>query len=213
MQPQAPPAVDIEKLKLAFRTWSQGTDLNKAKFNNALGMLEEVGFRNLRDTPLGNRLFDIFDTDKGGFISEEEFIKGMSAILRDDVANKRLEYTYKAYDEESKGYVTVDTVWYIVENSWKAAFRTLAQKTKDMKFLTAMQIESWSQGQEGKLKSMIYEEFQRMDRNGLGRLEKAGFYEWANVDHTIVAEINSVRVEVPVSLAHIAAKKVEYPSF
>lgn len=203
--------LDIEKVKRAFRTWSQGSSLNKTKFNNALGLLEEVGFKSLRDTPLGNRLFEVFDSSKDGEVSEEEFINGMSAILREDAANKRLEYTFKAYDEGNTGFVSWNSLYYMIESSWIAAFRTLAVRAKDKNYLTSSQFEAWSQSQLGRLKSMLFAEFQQLDSSGLGRLDKASFYRWAAQDHTIVAEVGLFTVEVPVSLEHIAARKVEYP--
>ena len=213
-QPEVPTAgLDIEKMKRAFRTWSQGSSLNKTKFINALGLLEEVGYKSLRDTPLGNRLFEVFDSSKDGSVSEEEFINGMSAILREDASNKRLEYTFKAYDGGNTGFVSWSDLWYMMESSWVAAFRTLAVRAKDKNYLTSFQFETWSQSQVGKLQSMLYAEFQQLDSSGLGRLDKATFYRWAAQDHTIVAEVGQFRVEVPVSLAHIAAQKVEYPSF
>ena len=213
-QAQAPSAagVDIEMMKKAFRTWSQGSSLNKTKFNNALGLLEEVGFKSLRDTPLGNRLFEVFDSSKDGSISEDEFISGMSAILREDANNKRLEYTFKAYDEGNAGFISWNSLCYMVESSWIAAFRSLAVRAKDKNYLTSFQFETWSQGQLGRLKSMLYAEFQQLDSSGLGRLDKPSFYRWAAQDHTIVAEVGQFRVEVPVSLQHIAAQKVEYPA-
>lgn len=213
-QPEVQTAgLDIEKMKRAFRTWSQGSSLNKTKFINALGLLEEVGYKSLRDTPLGNRLFEVFDSSKDGSVSEDEFINGMTAILREDAANKRLEYTFKAYDGGNTGFVSWNDFWYLMESSWIAAFRTLAVRAKDKNYLTSFQFETWSQSQVGKLKSMVYAEFQQLDSSGMGRLDKATFYRWAAQDHTIVAEVGQFRVEVPVSLAHIAAQKVEYPTF
>jgi hypothetical protein len=35
--------------------------LSKDKFNQALSILEALGFKRLRDTPLADRLFYIFD--------------------------------------------------------------------------------------------------------------------------------------------------------
>ena len=213
--PAAPhnPGLDIERLKNAFQTWSQGTSLNKTKFNNALGLLEEFGFKSLRDTPLGNRLFEVFDSSRDGEVSEGEFINGMSAILREDAANKRLEYTFRAYDDGNTGYVTWNSLSYMIESSWIAAFRKLAVRAKDKNYLTSFQFETWSQTQLGPLKSMLYAEFQQLDPGQTGKLDKPGFFRWAAQDHTIVAEIGQIKVEVPVSLAHMAEPKIEYPSF
>ena len=59
--------------------------LSKDKFNQALSILEALGFKRLRDTPLADRLFYIFDKVKkkniknnSGSILETEFIKGIT---------------------------------------------------------------------------------------------------------------------------------------
>lgn len=51
----------LQIIKEAFRNCSQHGVLNKDKFNQALSILEALGFKRLRDTPLADRLFYIFD--------------------------------------------------------------------------------------------------------------------------------------------------------
>ena len=46
----------------AFRNCSQHGQLSLDKFNQALSILEALGFKRIRDTPLADRLFHIFDT-------------------------------------------------------------------------------------------------------------------------------------------------------
>ena len=45
----------------AFRNCSTNGSLTKDKFNQALAVLESLGFKRLRDTPLADRLFYLFD--------------------------------------------------------------------------------------------------------------------------------------------------------
>ena len=52
----------LQIIKEAFRNCSQHGQLNMDKFNQALSILEALGFKRLRDTPLADRLFLIFDT-------------------------------------------------------------------------------------------------------------------------------------------------------
>jgi hypothetical protein len=51
-------------------------------------MQEELGLRRLRDTPLGNRLFDLFDKNRSGFVDEEEFVRGSSILIGDNQEQK-----------------------------------------------------------------------------------------------------------------------------
>lgn len=51
----------LQIIKEAFRNCSQNGMLTKDKFNQALSILEALGFKRLRDTPLADRLFFIFD--------------------------------------------------------------------------------------------------------------------------------------------------------
>ena len=64
--------------------------MTKDKFNQALAVLEGLGFKRLRDTPLADRLFHQFDKvifkcmkSKTGYVSENEFVSGISEILSD----------------------------------------------------------------------------------------------------------------------------------
>ncbi len=47
--------------KEAFHNVSINGKLTKDKFNQALAVLEGIGFKRLRDTPIADRLFCIFD--------------------------------------------------------------------------------------------------------------------------------------------------------
>ena len=51
----------LQLIKEAFRNCSQNGQLTMDKFNQALSILEALGFKRLRDTPLADRLFHIFD--------------------------------------------------------------------------------------------------------------------------------------------------------
>jgi len=51
----------LQLIKEAFRNCSQNGVVTKDKFNQALSILEALGFKRLRDTPLADRLFYIFD--------------------------------------------------------------------------------------------------------------------------------------------------------
>ncbi len=48
-------------VKETFHNVSTNGNVTKDKFNQALAILEGIGFKRLRDTPIADRLFFIFD--------------------------------------------------------------------------------------------------------------------------------------------------------
>lgn len=57
--------------------------MNKDSFNQVLAVLENLGFKRLRDTPLADRLFNVLDKNKTGRVSEQDFSKSMNDIISD----------------------------------------------------------------------------------------------------------------------------------
>lgn len=49
-------------MREALRNCSSGGFVNKDSFNQVLAVLENLGFKRLRDTPLADRLFNLLDT-------------------------------------------------------------------------------------------------------------------------------------------------------
>ena len=48
-----------------------------------LAVLENFQIKRLRNTPLGERLFIIFDVNKSGNIVENDFITGLTSLIND----------------------------------------------------------------------------------------------------------------------------------
>ena len=97
-------------MKETFKNTASNGYLNKDRFNEALSCLEKFNIKRLRDTPMAERLFLIFDEvedyfwlkekneeerllktnplillpqDRNGSISYEEYSKGLSSLLSD----------------------------------------------------------------------------------------------------------------------------------
>ena len=51
----------MRHIKDAFRNCATNGLLTKSQFNQALAVLEALNFKRLRDTPLADRLFTLFD--------------------------------------------------------------------------------------------------------------------------------------------------------
>jgi Ca2+-binding EF-hand superfamily protein len=56
--------------------------LNKEKFKEGLGMLQECGLKNLDNTPFIDVLFTQLDRNKDGTIDLYEFISGLSVVCK-----------------------------------------------------------------------------------------------------------------------------------
>jgi hypothetical protein len=54
----------LHYIREAFRNCATNGYLSKDQFNQALAVLEGLGFKRLRDTPLADRLFILFDKVK-----------------------------------------------------------------------------------------------------------------------------------------------------
>jgi serine/threonine-protein phosphatase 2B regulatory subunit len=76
--------VEVNKLYETFLSISNnGKDaLDKEKFKQGLGKLEECGLRNLQDSPFVDRLFTLLDTDKSGTVDLQEFVSGLSLLCK-----------------------------------------------------------------------------------------------------------------------------------
>ncbi len=86
--------------------------MNKDSFNQVLAVLENLGFKRLRDTPLADRLFNVLDKNKTGRVSEQDFSKSMNDIISDRnsaLMCKLSPYntdTFKAYDYDNDNRVS-----------------------------------------------------------------------------------------------------------
>lgn len=73
----------IAYIREALRNCSTAGYLNKDSYNQVLAVLENLGFKRLRDTPLADRLFNVLDKGKTGRVSEQDFSKAMNDIISD----------------------------------------------------------------------------------------------------------------------------------
>lgn len=86
--------------------------MNKDSFNQVLAVLENLGFKRLRDTPLADRLFNVLDKNKTGRVSEQDFSKSMHDIISDrnsalmcNLSSYNTD-TFKAYDYDNDNRVS-----------------------------------------------------------------------------------------------------------
>ena len=58
---------------------------------------------------INKRLFKVLDTDKDGFLSPKEFIKGLSIIYCEEICSL-IEFIFLFYDFDYDGYITSEDI-------------------------------------------------------------------------------------------------------
>lgn len=117
-------------IREALRNCSIGGYLNRDGYNQVLAVLENMGFKRLRDTPLADRLFSVLD-NRTGSVEEKQFAKIISEIVSDRntaLMCNIIAYsdTFKAYDTDRDNRISKKQFMQLIEDSWRAAFRILA---------------------------------------------------------------------------------------
>jgi len=125
----------------AFRLQASGGQLGRAQFHEALRVCEELKLRRLRETPLADRLFYIFDVDKDGSVSESEFVKGMMVLTRGSEKD-RISMTFQAYDKQKTTTVSRDELVEVFASSWECAWKIVSEQLGDEAGPSAAQIDT-----------------------------------------------------------------------
>eukprot|EP00922_Rhytidocystis_sp_ex-Travisia-forbesii_P057438 GHVS01085065.1.p1 GENE.GHVS01085065.1~~GHVS01085065.1.p1 ORF type:complete len:287 (-),score=79.57 GHVS01085065.1:94-954(-) len=154
--------------------------LSREAFHDALESLEEVGLRRLRGTPLGNRLFDLFDTDASGEVDKTEFIKGVSDLMlcgssssgsstgSGECESRRVLLAYRAYDRDRKGFVSQHDVIKLCSDTWINAFRLLGDTLSSPPLSSprdCQRVIDFSQDNLGELKAAVCRSLQQRQPN------------------------------------------------
>ncbi|XP_060085839.1 calaxin-like [Ylistrum balloti] len=70
----------------------------------------------LTDDVLNDRIFRAFDVDADGYLSEEEWVLGLSTFLKGSIEEK-LKYTFKVYDQNADGFISREEMFQFLKNS------------------------------------------------------------------------------------------------
>ena len=62
-----------------------------------------------------DRIFEVFDKDKGGFISREEWVMGMNVFLLGN-EKEQIKYCFTVYDLAGKGFVGKKEMFTLLQN-------------------------------------------------------------------------------------------------
>jgi len=193
-------------LRQCFARQAPGGALEKAGFDEALRVAEEQGMLRLRGTPLGHRLYKIFDKDGSGSITEAEFVAGMSKLAT-GTPEERLQMTFQAYDSAGTGIVHKTDVLNFFQQSWDFAWKTLSEELKtsaipQARRPSAKDLDDFARSNRDACLGVISADFDALDASRQGHLDQQAFRTFVQSDRTICAQCGTVEFRVPVSFMH-----------
>lgn len=185
--------------------------LDKVQFNEALCVFTAFGIPSFRSTPLGRRLFDLWDLCGSGSIGEDEFVGGL-IVLCSGTKQQKCDMTFSCYDLDGDGFVSRDEFISIVTLSWLAAFRSLSESVLEAVNRRQSSIgissgvfgvcdpsdpDAWhsrvrafAESGIGRLRIQCNDEFDRLDKKFQNKLDREAFQDWACEERTVTSRIN-----------------------
>ncbi|RVE66536.1 hypothetical protein OJAV_G00108540 [Oryzias javanicus] len=91
---------------------SSVSGLDRNRFKNALHILFEM-----TDDFILDRVFKVFDKDSDGFVTVEEWIQGLSVLLRGTL-DEQMKYCFQVYNLKDSGFITRDEIYLMLKDSF-----------------------------------------------------------------------------------------------
>jgi len=164
-------------------------------FKQCLIKLEAHGFKQPKDTPFGDRLFDLLDVNNDGVVDLSEFICGLS-ILCKGTPEEKLKLSFKAYDLDGNGFISEEELTSMFKSAWLSGFKALAfnHGGDDIDF---EQLDEFSSTM---AQNFAHNAFQSLDTDGDGKLSLEEFTNFALAQPKITATLNGFKHEVNIVL-------------
>eukprot|EP00923_Selenidium_pygospionis_P005107 GHVN01008548.1.p1 GENE.GHVN01008548.1~~GHVN01008548.1.p1 ORF type:complete len:289 (-),score=55.76 GHVN01008548.1:38-904(-) len=158
--------------------------------------LKRMGF-----TPLGYRLFRLFDKDGSGTISEEEFTSVFDALITSN--EEKLRMTFDAVRAPSTSpLVRRETIVEYVVECWMCAHQFLiTAKQGSNEALLSRQLRAYAKNNLPRLRRRVIESLIPFEADGL--VDANAFVKWGSVDRSITAACGAMSVEVGVTLRDV----------
>ncbi len=97
------------ELKNRFKTISGKDNLiDRDEFKNGL---------NINDLRISNRLFDLFDNDKSGFIDFDEFVSSLELLINSDSESK-IKFAFDLHDLDNNGHIDRSEIRILIKESF-----------------------------------------------------------------------------------------------
>jgi len=186
--------VEVKKLYEVFSEIAPNGTVDEPTFKKALGKLQQCGLNNLEDTPFGERLFHLLDTNGDNVVDLQEFICGLSLLCKGTLEEK-LALSFKAYDLDGNGYITKDELALMFKSAWLAGFKALCTTHANEE----VNMEDLNEFSEEMASLFAENAFETLDANSDGKLSFEEFKEFAMAEPKITATLNGFKKEVNIT--------------
>ncbi|XP_077978586.1 calaxin-like [Glandiceps talaboti] len=113
---------EVEGLVQQFKKICAGTGKGNTGPGNKM-RLDRNRFRdvlhntfNMTDDIIMDRVFRAFDKDSDSYVNMEEYVKGLSVIIRGN-AEEKMAYCFDVYDLNSDGYISREEMFHLLKSS------------------------------------------------------------------------------------------------
>jgi serine/threonine-protein phosphatase 2B regulatory subunit len=171
------------------------TTFDRTLLKEALGRLNEVGLKNLNNSPFADRLFSMLDSNNDGVVDFAEFVVGLSHISK-GTAEERLIMLFKAFDADKSGFIQKDEMAAVLKMLYLNGLKALNASTVHEEFV-AEDLERFA---EGAARSWIVPIFENLDSDGDQKLSYADFKKFTQSQPKITVQLNGFKKELPVGL-------------
>jgi len=123
---------------------------------------------------VGNRIFDVFDRDRNGFVDHAEFVAGLSLLCRAS-SDDKIRAAFNLFDLDGDGWVTYDEMLRYMISFFEVCFALDSSMKKRFTNITAEQVGT----------ATANHCFVRADANNDGRISLDEFRTWCNSDDSV----------------------------
>ncbi|XP_012497345.1 PREDICTED: calsenilin isoform X2 [Propithecus coquereli] len=171
--PQGSDSSDSELELSTVRHQPEGLDRLQAQTKFTKKELQSLyrGFKNVNATTYAHFLFNAFDADGNGAIRFEDFVVGLSILLRGTV-HEKLKWAFNLYDINKDGYITKEEMLAIM----KSIYNMMGRHTYPIL-------------REDAPMEHVERFFQKMDRNQDGVVTIDEFLETCQKDENIMSSM------------------------
>ncbi|GAM19989.1 hypothetical protein SAMD00019534_031640 [Acytostelium subglobosum LB1] len=148
---------DSRELKSLFRDFKKDLPSGSAVVSRAefKEIMTQMG---IADTFLHDLLFNVFDRNKDNTINFQEFVCGLSVVIR-GTPEEKIDFAFSLYDMDSDGYITRKDMELMLESMYRlvGSYVTCGGKRFDQQ------------------QDFIDDFFDKMDENGDGLISKEAY--------------------------------------
>ena len=201
-------------LQDAFRNYSIDNDyLNRPRFNDAIESIFRFNIPAMHYTYLSDKIYDLLDSSGDGKIQLDEFLEGVSAVLKDK--NYRLLLSMMAMmslPDKSRDYIEISEIKDFFFNSYVEAYRHLAYlvkknadeyKRNNLPVATPKQMGKWARKYEKEIKEYVDRDIKNFFGNVTNSINFEQFKRWISQDHTIYVKYGDKNISIATSLIRL----------